>query len=347
MNDTNSSNDANSSNREMRKGKFHDVIWFFAFAFIVSWVAWGVMVSSNKSLRKSHEVILSHHLKSSELTDSLIAFTNVILNDTAFNLEDRISICKQLEEAANSFADQENEQKTTRLLELEFSKIQNEYEVLNLWCALLTVVFLIFSFFSIFKTNEMTSQGEESLRQLRQTAKEAKSKTDDIGTKIEKSEKKIEAKEKELLSSFEKKIQDINKKAEGNDKAFNHIEDELKNMTKTATELGKRFKTLKEEINGIIKGAELAIPDKISETIHSDSKLFISNEFKKIDELSRELGKVKMDMINIQNQLNEKNSVTTDQDSTDIDDLEVEEESGNNGEESADDNVNPKNDDQL
>lgn len=347
MRESNSSNDKNSSNREMRKDKFHDVIWFFAFAFFVSLVAWGVMSNSNKTLRESHEVILSHHQKSSELTDSLIAFTNVILNDTTINLEDRINICKRLEEDANSFADQENEQKTTRLLELEFSKIQNEYEVLNLWCALLTVVFLIFSFFSIFKTNEMTSQGEESLRQLRQTAKEAKSKSDDIDSKIEKSEKKIEVKEKELLSSFEKKIQDINKKVEGSDKIFNHIENELGNMTKTSTELRKRFETLKEEVDGIIKGAESAIPNKISKTINSVLKHFISNEVKRIDELSREFEKVKKGMVNIQNQLNEKNNVATDQDSTDIDDLEVDEESDNNGEESADDNVTPKNDDQL
>ena len=150
-----------------------------------------------------------------------------------------------------------------------------------------------------------------------------------------------------MIASLENEIQRLDTKIEESQTTFQSTEKNLKSLSNDSSNLEKRFETLKEEVDGIIKGAELAIPDKISETIHSDSKLFISNEFKRIDELSRELGKVKMDMINIQNQLNEKNSVTTDQDSADIDDLEVDEESDNNGEEPADDNVNPQNVEQL
>lgn len=339
--------DDGSDNKERQKNKFHDVFWFLAFAFLVTCVAWVVMSNSNKLLRESHEIILSHHDKSSVLTDSLISFTKLLLKDSTLKPVDRVIICQRLEDAADSFVVQENEQKTTKLLELEFSKIQNEYEVLNLWCALLTVVFLIFSFFSIFKTNEMTSQGEESLRRLRQTAKEAKSKSDDIDFKIKESEEKIKTKEKELVASLKENIRGLNEKVEDSDKTFCHIKDELKNMTKTSTELVKSFESLRKEVGNIIKDAELAIPDKISETIHSDSKLFISKESKRIGELSNELEKVKMDMINIQNQLNVNHSIPTEQDSIDIDDLEVDVESRHDSEDSVHDNVIPQNEDQL
>lgn len=41
------------------------------------------------------------------------------------------------------------------LLQLEFNKIQNEYEALEIWAGILTVVFLIFSFYSLFKTEQI------------------------------------------------------------------------------------------------------------------------------------------------------------------------------------------------
>lgn len=146
-----------------------------------------------------------------------------------------------------------------------------------------------------------------------------------------------------MIASLELKIKSLNKKVEDSDKTFNHIEDELGNMTKTSTELGKRFEDVKAEVDNIIKGAELEISDKISETIHFS----FLNEINKIENLSRDFEKIKIDMAKIQNQLSEKNGATTEPDSTDIDDLEVDEESGNNGEESDDDNDNLQNDDQL
>jgi len=52
------------------------------------------------------------------------------------------------------------------LLDLEFDKIQNEYESLTLWAGILTVVFLIFSFYSLFKTDDLVKQGQEGVDRL-------------------------------------------------------------------------------------------------------------------------------------------------------------------------------------
>lgn len=55
---------------------------------------------------------------------------------------------------------------TKALLELEFNKIQNEYETLALWAGILTIVFLIFSFYSMFKTEELLKQGRVGVKEL-------------------------------------------------------------------------------------------------------------------------------------------------------------------------------------
>ena len=52
------------------------------------------------------------------------------------------------------------------LLELEFNKIQNEYQTLALWAGILTIVFLIFSFYSMFKTEELLKQGHTGVKEL-------------------------------------------------------------------------------------------------------------------------------------------------------------------------------------
>lgn len=58
------------------------------------------------------------------------------------------------------------------LLELEFNKLQNEYESVEIWTGILTVVFLIFSFYSIFKTEQMESQSREGLKRILQFSRE-------------------------------------------------------------------------------------------------------------------------------------------------------------------------------
>lgn len=57
-------------------------------------------------------------------------------------------------------------QETKDLLEIEFAKIQHETESLQIWCGILTVVFLIFSFYSLFKTDELVQQGRDGVKEL-------------------------------------------------------------------------------------------------------------------------------------------------------------------------------------
>lgn len=76
------------------------------------------------------------------------------------------SLMDELEASVNSVQISNIQAETKALLELEFNKIQNEYETLALWAGILTVVFLIFTFYSMFKTDELILQGKNGLAEL-------------------------------------------------------------------------------------------------------------------------------------------------------------------------------------
>ena len=179
MSDTSESNKNKPWNIAMWR---QNTTWFVVFALIVCGVAWEwchPQTHRLKSVTKRYwrptnteYTVPTHFIASyrSLVADSTISpFTAIVLNQV-------------LTEASEALRQQETDQKTLHLLELEFAKIQDGYEVLNLWCALLSVVFLIFSFFSIFKANEMTRQGEDALAKFGQTAAEARQKSDSVTT---------------------------------------------------------------------------------------------------------------------------------------------------------------------
>ena len=72
-----------------------------------------------------------------------------------------------------SAANQKHQEEVKALLELQFNKIQNEYETQEVWTGILTIVFLIFSFYSLFKSEEMERQGKKALHSIEESEKGA------------------------------------------------------------------------------------------------------------------------------------------------------------------------------
>ena len=71
------------------------------------------------------------------------------------------------------------------LLQLEFNKIQNEYEALEIWAAILTVVFLIFSFYSFFKTEKLEEDGRQSITRINTMENDARNNLNDLQNSIQ------------------------------------------------------------------------------------------------------------------------------------------------------------------
>ena len=90
------------------------------------------------------------------------------------------NVCRQVE--AISAANLKHQEEIKALLELQFNKIQNEYETQEVWTGILTIVFLIFSFFSLFKTEEMERQGKMALHSIEESEESAKTTLGSIET---------------------------------------------------------------------------------------------------------------------------------------------------------------------
>lgn len=71
------------------------------------------------------------------------------------------------------------------LLQLEFNKIQNEYEALEIWAAILTIVFLIFSFYSFFKTEKLEEDGRKSINRINEMENGARDALNNLQENIE------------------------------------------------------------------------------------------------------------------------------------------------------------------
>lgn len=54
---------------------------------------------------------------------------------------------------------------TEKMLELHLGKIEHEYTNITIWAAVLTIVFLVFSFFSLFKIEQSRKEIEDLKRQ--------------------------------------------------------------------------------------------------------------------------------------------------------------------------------------
>lgn len=53
---------------------------------------------------------------------------------------------------------------TKSIVEVELARIQQEYESMQIWYGLLTVVFLLFSFFSLYKTDELVGKCNDGVK---------------------------------------------------------------------------------------------------------------------------------------------------------------------------------------
>ena len=56
---------------------------------------------------------------------------------------------------------------TKTMIDLHLNKIEHEYSNITMWAAILTILFLVFSFYSIFKMDELIQQGNEGVKDIK------------------------------------------------------------------------------------------------------------------------------------------------------------------------------------
>lgn len=144
---------------------------------------------------------------------------------------------------------------TKNQLLLEFNKLQNEYFTLQLWGGILTIVFLIFTFYSLFKTDDLINKGQVTVNKIADLKKTG----DDIIEQTNKKIKEVEDKHEKLLIKEQDDITSFVKKAE---ETINNLTDEFE---KENNEMLKVNKEAFEKIVGDYQKQWQALLEDISE----------------------------------------------------------------------------------
>ena len=72
---------------------------------------------------------------------------------------------------------------TKTMIDLHLNKIEHEYSNITMWAAVLTIIFLVFSFYSIFKMDELIQQGNDGVKEIRQLKTQGEQTIRDLKTK--------------------------------------------------------------------------------------------------------------------------------------------------------------------
>lgn len=212
----------------------------------------GIWFCAHSFSRSQHAIVENHRRQTAIVDSMLMEMRRDISSDDPIRrwkpgyVVDRAILYKNL--------DQTNQDIQT-MLEMQMPRIQTEYETLSLWAGIVTVVFLIFSFYSLFKTDQLSHQASanmDAIRDMKIQASEDVIKLKERGNKIiERSQRHwdraIEKHEAKMTKSIDKMSADFDKFIKESDTTVREWKtsqeqvisariDEVKKETETKTE---------------------------------------------------------------------------------------------------------------
>ena len=202
--------------------RHHQFIGFLVAIIVCLVINFVALICMNHSYKNGQQRILMSYKESLALIDSLQKQNEDALNRVLSEREQTIrkilsdtlvdsiqGLCPKQKDAVRKYvrpylevttrefdvkerikSDPNHEYKMLRdeirsLLQLEFNKIQNEYEALEIWAAILTIVFLIFSFYSFFKTEKLEEDGRKSINRINEMENDARDNLNDLQNRIQ------------------------------------------------------------------------------------------------------------------------------------------------------------------
>lgn len=161
------------------------------------------------------------------------------------------------------------EGQTKAMIDLHLTKIDHEYNNITMWAAILTILFLVFSFYSIFKMDELIQQGREGVKDIKRLKKVGddsiayiKAKNNEQITKLKEDTEQIIKEHREKLegisSNFSVQQNDLYRRADEylNGLRRNSNEQSQKILSEYYNILQEQSKTYTQKINEKTEGFE-------------------------------------------------------------------------------------------
>ena len=155
-----------------------------------------------------------------------------------------------------------------KLLHLEIAKIEEERTCLTLWIGIITVVFLIFSFYSLLNSEKLLKKGQDDVVEIRGLKKEVRDEVRFLNEsyiyytkRMEDDLERVTEKKDDIIKDFQEKVDDLeyryiamfddyfDKIKDKFEKKRNELETELDALNENINILSEIFKTVEEKFN--------------------------------------------------------------------------------------------------
>ena len=184
------------------------------------------------------------------------------INKSVMYLNDNVLKCVEIET-----------KKVEDMLQLQTTYQHAQFTLLSVWSGVLMIVFLIFSLYSMFKTDELIKQARESINTIGNSKMEVDEKIQDAKKKITDEVEDIKATSNEYLGKIKS---DLEKEQSIVSENIKLKSDEF---SRTFLEYGNKLAEAQKTLDGIFKGIEVVVNAVRStgtstiETIENQNKL--------------------------------------------------------------------------
>lgn len=206
----------------LEKNKYQHYRGRFIWIIIGTTVAVGILFALIAYFYKSslQEVVSLHQTYQKEIQKNLKAFEQQEIGCVYVN-----------EQLAQSM--QEHMRSTQTLLQVQSQKIQSDFTILSVWAGILMIVFLVFSIYSMFKTDELVKQGRAGLDAIENAREKVSEHIAKIDTHVENELKKVSAEAKkqseDITNNALASLNEVKNQAEKEKSNFKQVVDEKTN----------------------------------------------------------------------------------------------------------------------
>lgn len=228
--------DNNMGKKENKTSNRNPIVyWFCVTIFFILILLVSYLCHSTKTLTESQERIITEHVRHIAKVDSLFFdLKEVVLSSDSDKIINAPVLLSQLQKDSAVFKREIllSQEEMSNLVEMHIDKIENDYAQIGIWGGVLSVIFIIFGFFAIFKIEESKSEAKDVLNEVKE-----------LGRNASKEVEKLQNQATNLDSSLTKIRQDSNTFLETKTKELQSL---VETETKAREELGEITKLLEE-----------------------------------------------------------------------------------------------------
>lgn len=152
-------------------------LYLFCGSFIVTiLILVGYLSFSSKTFKNSQERIVKEHLEHLAIADSIFYdIKEVILSNDSGTIANAPVLLAQLQ-SDSALMRREillSQEEKMNLVALHIDKVDNDYSQIGIWGGILSIIFLIFGFFAIFKIEETKIEARNILNDVKKQKQKA------------------------------------------------------------------------------------------------------------------------------------------------------------------------------